>query len=142
MSTYLHIANGDAGLLVDIAHVVEVAEIAVHGDAAGLRHWREGNLPAVDLAARLGGRVVARQQVILRNTRDGDASLALDVEHILDLLEIDETTLQPLNDFTHELARVIDAAWAAPDGRCLLRLRAPFTWATDGLPPQTGENPP
>lgn len=141
MSTYLHIAHGGAGLLVDIHHVVEVADSAAHQDSGGRRPWRGSQLPAVSLAARLGGNARARQQVILRHHAHGEAQLALDVEQVIGLVEVEERDLQSIGAIDQRLACVIDAACTSADGRCLLRLRAPFTWATDGLPTE-GEHPP
>lgn len=135
MTTYLHIANGAFGLLVDIDRVLEVSDIAVRDAAgtAGLRNWREQNLPVINLGAQLGlPGAFARQQVILRDDAAGDAAYALDVERVVELVDIDDRRLQPVNDISAGLTRLIDAAVPAAGGHCLLRLRIPFAWSDEG----------
>lgn len=135
MSTYLHIASGPFRFVVGIDRVVEVSDLgarAASADSAGLRPWRDRNLPVVSLGAQSGAAgVVARQQVILRNDVDGDASFALDVEQVLDLVDIDDRALQPLGAISEPMTRLVDAAALAAGGHCLLRLRTPFAWHND-----------
>lgn len=135
MSTYLHIASGAFRFVVGIDRVVEVSDLgalASGADSAGRRPWRDRNLPVISLGAQSGaGGVVARQQVILRNDIDGDASCALDVEQVLELVDIDDRRLQPLGAISESMTRLVDAAALVDGGHCLLRLRTPFAWHID-----------
>lgn len=130
MSTYLHVASGAFGFLIDIEQVMEVTGIDTqqHGDASGRRAWREKNLPLIDLARVIGVRDSrAQQQVVLLDAQH-EAACLLAVEKIPALLEIDDTALHPLTEITTALAQLVDAAWPTDGGRCLLRLRTPFAW--------------
>lgn len=135
MSTYLHIASGAFRFVVGIDRVVEVSDLGARvtgADSAGRRPWRDRNLPVISLGAQSGdAAIAARQQVILRDDIDGDASCALDVEQVLELVDIDDRAMQPLGAISESMTRLVDAAALIAGGHCLLRLRTPFAWHND-----------
>lgn len=132
MNSCLHVTCGPYHLLFDVARVMEVGDVPATATHATHRHWREQNLPVVDLRARLGLPTRGtRQQVVLED--DGGAGheragLAMvDVDRIVgirDCSDEDRIELPPLND---DLERLVDGGWLdRASGTCLLHVRLPL----------------
>lgn len=141
MNSCLHVTCGPYHLLFDVARVMEVGDVPATATHATHRHWREQNLPVVDLRARLGlAARGARQQVVVEDHDShargpghdpAQATLAMvDVDTIVgirDCSDEDRIELPPLND---ELERLIDGGWLDRDsGTCLLHVRLPLAAA-------------
>lgn len=133
MASYLHIHCGPHQLLLDAAHVVEVADCRHAADARddGYRAWRDRLLPVLDLPRFLGvGDDRRAQQLVVSLQADsGVGDHILDVDRVERLVALDAGRFQPVSAVTDALDALVDGAWREGDA-FLLRLRQPFAWQT------------
>ena len=142
MNTCLHVTCGPYHLLFDISRVMEVGDVPVTATHATHRHWREKNLPVIDLRARLGLTAQGtRQQLVVEDDcgRDGALSM-IDVDHIVGIRDCGDEDRIELPPLHAELEQLIDGGWLDRDsGTCLLHVRLPLT-ATQPADTAQGES--
>ncbi|MFP5384270.1 MAG: chemotaxis protein CheW [Gammaproteobacteria bacterium] len=138
MNTCLHVTCGPYHLLFDIARVMEVGDVPATATHATHRHWREKNLPVIDLRARLGITVRgARQQLVVED----DAALTMvDVDSIVGIRDCGDEDRIELPPLHAELEQLIDGGWLdRASGTCLLHVRLPLA---AGQPADTASGEP
>lgn len=143
MNTCLHVTCGPYHLLFDIARVMEVGDVPATATHATHRHWREQNLPVVDLRTRLGiAARGARQQLVVEDDAGGDALLTMvDVDSIVGIRDCGDEDRIELPPLHAALEQLIDGGWLdRTSGTCLLHVRLPLA---AGYPADTAhlENP-